>query len=166
MGASGEWRTSSAATIAGALAQAGVPDLSGAQMSQLSGGQFQRVLLARCVLRSPQLLILDEPTQGVDILGQTELYQLITSIRDELGGGVLMVSHDLHLVMAQTDTVICLNKHICCHGEPDNVSKHPEYLQLFGARAARSIAVYTHDHDHHHDLHGDVVDHGNCDHKH
>lgn len=126
-------------------------------ITRLSGGELQRVMLARCVLRKPELLILDEPTQGVDVHGQTELYDLITEIRDRLQCGVLMISHDLHLVMAKTDTVVCLNHHVCCHGEPESVSQHPEYLQLFGPDTAQSIAVYTHAHDHEHDLHGDVV---------
>lgn len=141
--------------------QLGVGGLLKKQLQSLSGGEMQRVLLTRAVLRKPQLLVLDEPTQGVDVNGQAELYRHISELRDQLGCGVLMVSHDLHLVMAKTDTVICLNHHICCHGAPENVAKHPEYLQLFGHEAAKDIAVYTHDHDHAHDLHGDVV-HDHC----
>jgi zinc transport system ATP-binding protein len=139
------------------------------QLQSLSGGELQRVLLTRAVLRRPQLLVLDEPTQGVDVLGQADLYRQIAALRDELGCGVLMVSHDLHLVMAKTDTVICLNRHVCCHGAPESVAQHPEYLQLFG-KQAEAIAVYTHHHDHDHNLHGDVVnqpshhDHSNCNH--
>jgi len=147
----------------------GVSALLSKQLQSLSGGELQRVLLTRAVLRRPQLLVLDEPTQGVDVLGQADLYRQIAELRDELGCGVLMVSHDLHLVMAKTDTVICLNRHICCHGAPESVARHPEYLQLFG-KQAEAIAVYTHHHDHAHDLHGDVVkphphhDHSNCTH--
>ncbi|MFL0811278.1 MAG: zinc ABC transporter ATP-binding protein ZnuC [Agarilytica sp.] len=131
--------------------------LASRQMHSLSGGEFQRVMLARAIARKPDLLVLDEPLQGVDITGQVELYQLIASVRDDYGCGILMVSHDLHLVMAQTDTVICLNQHVCCHGQPESVSRHPEYLKLFGENAADQLAVYQHHHDHHHDLHGDAV---------
>jgi len=134
-------------------------------VQDISGGEFQRVLLARALLRKPDLLVLDEPAQGVDINGQQQLYQLISSIRDQLGCGVLMVSHDLHLVMAATDQVLCLNTHICCQGHPEDVSKHPEYLKLFGS-SLDGLAVYTHHHDHTHDLHGDVVEHKGCDHDH
>lgn len=125
-------------------------------VQEVSGGEFQRVLLARALLRKPDCLVLDEPAQGVDINGQQQLYQLISSIRDQLGCGVLMVSHDLHLVMAATDQVLCLNTHICCQGHPEAVSQHPEYLKLFGS-SLDGLAVYTHHHDHSHDLHGDVV---------
>ena len=144
----------------------GIDCLLNSQLQDLSGGELQRVLLTRAVLRQPQLLVLDEPTQGVDVIGQAELYRHISELRDELGCGVLMVSHDLHLVMAQTDTVICLNHHICCHGKPESVTQHPEYLQLFGENAAKDIAIYTHDHDHEHNLHGDVIDdeHSECKH--
>lgn len=134
-------------------------------LNNLSGGELQRILLARAILRRPNLLILDEPTQGVDVTGQAELYRIITELRDELGCGVLMVSHDLHLVMAQTDTVYCLNRHVCCQGAPESVSQHPEYLELFGKEAAEEIAVYTHHHDHEHKLSGEVVG-GGCQHNH
>jgi len=134
-------------------------------VQNVSGGEFQRVLLARALLRKPDLLVLDEPAQGVDINGQQQLYQLISNIRDQMGCGVLMVSHDLHLVMAATDQVLCLNTHICCQGHPEAVSKHPEYLKLFGS-SLDGLAVYTHHHDHSHDLHGDVVEHKGCDHDH
>ncbi len=140
-----------------ALEKTGVAHLNGASMQTLSGGELQRVLLARALLRKPDLLVLDEPLQGVDINGQAALYRLIAALRDEQDCAVLMVSHDLHLVMAQTDKVLCLNQHICCHGEPESVSKHPEYLKLFGKQVAEDVAVYTHHHDHHHDMHGDVV---------
>jgi len=127
------------------------------KLHSLSGGEMQRVLLARAVLHKPDLLVLDEPTQGVDVIGQEELYRHVSEIRSELECSVLMVSHDLHLVMAQTDRVICLNRHICCHGEPEDVSKHPEYLELFGQKPVENIAVYTHHHDHEHDIHGSIV---------
>lgn len=145
-----------APTVTQALKRTGVEHLQAAAMQNLSGGEIQRVLLARALLRKPQLLVLDEPVQGVDINGQSQLYQLITELRDELGCGVLLVSHDLHLVMAATDHVICLNQHICCHGHPKSVSSHPAYLALFG-KAASTIAAYTHKHNHSHDLHGEVV---------
>lgn len=134
--------------------------LAGQQIHKLSGGELQRVLLARAIARKPDLLVLDEPLQGVDVNGQIELYRLIASMRDHLDCAILMVSHDLHLVMAQTDSVICLNQHVCCHGQPESVSQHPEYLKLFGQQAVDNIAVYQHHHDHHHNLHGEAV---NCD---
>lgn len=134
-------------------------------MHRLSGGELQRVLLARAVARRPDILVLDEPLQGVDVNGQSELYRLIASLRDELHCAIFMVSHDLHLVMAQTDKVLCLNQHVCCQGQPESVSQHPEYLKLFGKSVADEFAVYTHHHDHHHNIHGDAVscDKG-CDH--
>ena len=141
----------------------GVGGLLEQPVQRVSGGEFQRVLLARALLRKPDLLVLDEPAQGVDISGQQALYQLIADIRNEYGCGVLMVSHDLHLVMEATDHVLCLNTHICCTGHPEAVSKHPEYLKLFGT-SLEGMAVYTHHHDHTHDLHGDVVNHKDCDH--
>lgn len=145
--------------------QVEVVSLLNRPVQNVSGGEFQRVLLARALLRKPDLLVLDEPAQGVDINGQQQLYQLISSIRDQLGCGVLMVSHDLHLVMAATDQVLCLNTHICCQGHPEAVSQHPEYLKLFGS-SLDGLAVYTHHHDHTHDLHGDVVGHKGCNHDH
>ncbi len=133
-----------------------VPDLQGAALHTLSGGELQRVLLARALLRIPQLLVLDEPAQGLDVHGQQELYRLIAELRDESGCGVLMVSHDLHLVMAATDQVVCLEQHVCCVGTPEAISQHPEYLRLFGTDL-RGFALYQHHHDHVHDLHGNVV---------
>jgi len=103
--------------------------------------------------------VLDEPAQGVDITGQEELYALIARVRDQHDCGVLMVSHDLHLVMAATDHVLCLNRHVCCEGHPESVSAHPEYLRLFGVQGAKGLAVYSHQHDHHHDAHGGVCTH-------
>lgn len=164
--------------VMAALSRTGVQHLAQSPIQRLSGGETQRVLLARALLRSPHLLVLDEPAQGVDVAGQAALYQLIGEIRAETGCGVLMVSHDLHLVMAATDSVVCLNQHVCCHGHPEAVSSDPAYLELFGSATSAAIAVYTHHHDHRHDIHGDVVgshnhpshdhDHGHdhkCDHK-
>lgn len=122
----------------------------------LSGGEMQRVLLARALLRNPDLLVLDEPGQGLDVHGQQELYTLIARLRDTTGCGVLMISHDLHLVMAATDQVVCLERHICCVGAPADISRHPEYLRMFGPDL-EGFALYQHQHDHHHDLHGNVV---------
>ena len=138
--------------------EAGVTRLLDRPMQGLSGGETQRVLLARALMGYPDLLVLDEPVQGIDVNGQTELYRLIVRLRDERGCAVLMVSHDLHLVMAATDEVLCINQHLCCSGHPDTVSQHPAYLDLFGEIEADTLAVYTHHHDHRHDLHGEVVD--------
>ncbi|MDA0805830.1 MAG: zinc ABC transporter ATP-binding protein ZnuC [Proteobacteria bacterium] len=142
-----------------------VPHLVHAQLNSLSGGELQRVLLARALLRKPHLLVLDEPAQGVDIAGQAELYSLIDSIAETQGCGVLMISHDLHLVMSSTDEVICLNHHVCCHGKPETVSNDPTYLSLFGAGVTDSLAVYTHHHTHEHDIHGNVIGEDECNHQ-
>lgn len=145
------------AQLQAVLDEVGINKLRSSPLSVISGGEMQRVLLARALLRQPQLLVLDEPVQGVDIGGQTELYQLISDIRERYHCGVLMVSHDLHLVMSSTDTVVCLNQHVCCQGHPEAVSNDPEYLGLFGEQHAKSLALYAHHHDHNHDLHGNVV---------
>ncbi|MEO0392429.1 MAG: metal ABC transporter ATP-binding protein [Pseudomonadota bacterium] len=113
-------------------------------LQTLSGGEMQRVLLARALLHKPDLLILDEPVQGVDFAGQAELYRLIAATRDEIGCGVVMISHDLHVVMGATDRVICLNGHVCCSGAPQEVTKHPEYQRLFGQQAIDAYAIYQH----------------------
>ncbi|MDT0176782.1 zinc ABC transporter ATP-binding protein ZnuC [Pantoea sp. RRHST58] len=131
--------------------------LLNAPLQKLSGGETQRVLLARALLNQPQLLVLDEPTQGVDVNGQVALYDLIDQLRHELNCGVLMVSHDLHLVMAKTDEVLCLNHHICCSGTPEAVSQHPEFIAMFGPRGAQQLAIYRHNHNHRHDLQGRIV---------
>jgi zinc transport system ATP-binding protein len=136
---------------AAALARAGVPDLGNRQMSQLSGGQLQRVLLARALVAKPQLLLLDEPTAGLDQPGSAEFYRLIDDVRRETGCAVLMISHELHVVMAASDRVICLNGHVCCHGTPEHVSSAPEYQALFGSGTGGALALYRHDHDHRHD---------------
>lgn len=139
------------------LQQVGAEHLLNHPMHGLSGGETQRVLLARALLQQPELLVLDEPVQGVDVNGQVELYALIARIRKQLGCAVLMVSHDLHLVMADTDQVICLNKHVCCSGSPAQVSSDPSFLALFGRRAADTLALYNHHHDHSHDTHGNII---------
>ncbi len=145
------------------LEEVGAKHLMDKSVRNLSGGELQRVLLARALLRRPGLLVLDEPIGGVDAAGRAELYDLITRIRTRRGCGVLMVSHDLHIVMAATDRVVCLNRHVCCSGHPGDVSQHPEYMAMFVPQATPSLAVYTHHHDHHHDLAGDVASH---DHEH
>lgn len=136
--------------VASALDAAGIRHLAKAEVQTLSGGEFQRALLARALARKPDLLVLDEPVQGVDFSGEIALYRLIREIRDRTGCGILLISHDLHVVMAETDTVICLNGHVCCRGTPENVLKSPEYLRLFGARAGDTLAIYRHQHDHTH----------------
>ncbi|WP_165668827.1 zinc ABC transporter ATP-binding protein ZnuC [Metapseudomonas otitidis] len=140
-----------------ALSEVGAPQVIDSPLQTVSGGELQRVLLARALLREPELLVLDEPVQGVDVAGQAELYRLITQLRDRLGCGVLMVSHDLHLVMSTTDQVVCLNRHVCCSGHPEQVSFDPAFVELFG-KDAQSLAVYHHRHDHEHDLHGEVIE--------
>lgn len=140
-----------------ALSRTGVRHLLNASVHHLSGGEKQRLLLARALARQPDLLVLDEPAQGVDINGQASLYDLIRQLRDDLNCGVIMISHDLHLVMAATDKVICLNQHVCCSGYPADISHDPAFIETFGRPVAESLAVYHHHHNHAHDLHGDVV---------
>ncbi|POP76081.1 zinc ABC transporter ATP-binding protein ZnuC [Pseudomonas syringae] len=141
---------------ASALEEVGAGKVIDSPIQGISGGEMQRVLLARALLRKPELLVLDEPVQGVDVAGQAELYSLITRLRDRHQCGVLMVSHDLHLVMSTTDQVVCLNRHVCCSGHPEQVSHDPAFVELFGNNA-QSLAIYHHHHDHAHDLHGAVV---------
>lgn len=143
-------RVSRKATQA-ALTNAGAGDLANRQMSRLSGGQFQRVLLARALLNDPELLILDEATQGLDQPGSAAFYQQIEDIRARLGCAVLMVSHELHVVMAASDRVICLNGHVCCEGAPEQVASAPEYRALFGSGTQGALALYRHEHTHSHD---------------
>ena len=121
-----------------------------AEVRTLSGGEFQRVLLARAIAHSPQFLVLDEPVQGVDFNGEIALYKLIEKIRNELNCGIVLISHDLHVVMSSTDRVICLNGHVCCSGTPEVVATEPEFRSLFGDRAANELAFYKHHHDHEH----------------
>lgn len=139
------------ATARAALARTDVSGIESRQLTQLSGGQFQRVLLARALLHDPQLLVLDEPTQGLDQPGMVGFYKLIEDVRRQTGAAVLMVSHDLLVVMRSSDRVICLNGHVCCEGSPQQVSDAPEYRALFGAEAEGTLALYRHDHDHDHD---------------
>jgi zinc transport system ATP-binding protein len=138
------------AEIDSALGEAGVRHLQQAQMRSLSGGELQRVLLARAIARKPQLLVLDEPVQGVDFAGEIALYELIKRVRNDLQCGVLLVSHDLHVVMAATDRVICLNGHVCCEGTPVTVASSEAFRELFGRHASSALAVYEHRHDHTH----------------
>ncbi len=142
---------------AAVLEEVGAPDLLDADIQGLSGGELQRVMLARALLRDPDLLVLDEPVQGVDVNGQAEIYDLITRIRDRRDCGILMVSHDLHLVMASTDRVICLNRHVCCAGQPEVVARDPAFQNIFGADIAERLAVYHHHHDHVYDADGHAV---------
>jgi zinc transport system ATP-binding protein len=146
-----------ASDLAAALGEVGVGEVIHNPVQSLSGGQMRRVLLARALLRDPDLLVLDEPAAGVDVAGQAALYDLVRTIRDRRGCGVLLISHNLHLVMAAADRVVCLNHHVCCEGQPASVSRNPAYLDLFGTEAATAFAVYTHDHDHDHDLSGEPV---------
>ena len=140
----------SASEAGQAMEATGVAHLKDAELRTLSGGEFQRVLLARAIARRPDLLVLDEPVQGVDFTGEIALYELIGRIRDDLGCGVLLISHDLHVVMAATDRVLCLNGHVCCSGTPTAVAGSEAYRKLFGAQAAPALAVYRHRHDHTH----------------
>lgn len=133
------------------LAQTGFHRPLSHDLQACSGGELQRLLLARAIMRTPDLLILDEPLQGVDLAGQSVLYRLIADLKEELDCAVLMVSHDLHFVMADTDHVICLNGHICCEGHPEAVSEHPEYRKLIDNAGADNLGIYTHHHDHQHD---------------
>ncbi|MFP4304928.1 metal ABC transporter ATP-binding protein [Rhodosalinus sp.] len=146
------------ADVAAALDRAGVPGIARRQMSELSGGQLQRVLLARALVARPGLLLLDEPTAGLDQPGSAAFYRLIEEVRRETGCAVLMISHELHVVMAASDRVICLNGHVCCHGTPEHVSSAPEYRALFGTGTHGALALYRHEHDHSHDHRNDSTE--------
>ncbi|NVK19986.1 MAG: metal ABC transporter ATP-binding protein [Methylocystaceae bacterium] len=139
------------------LTSVGMKDHAHSAVHDLSGGEFQRVLLARAMIGKPDLLVLDEPVQGVDYAGEAELYDLIGKFRKQTGCGILLISHDLHVVMAQTDRVLCLNGHVCCTGTPQSVASSPKYLELFGRQASSSLAVYQHHHDHTHLSDGRVL---------
>ena len=139
-----------------ALEMAGVPGLLKMQMANLSGGQFQRVLLARALQGSPEILILDEATQGLDQAGSADFYKQIEIVRNERGCAVLMISHELHVVMSASDKVICMNGHICCSGAPEAVAIMPEYHELFGVNTDGVLALYRHNHDHKHDINNEV----------
>ena len=144
--------------ITAALDRVGIRHLARASVQALSGGEFQRALLARALIRRPELLVLDEPVQGVDVNGEVALYELINEIRADLGCGILLISHDLHIVMAATDTVVCMNGHVCCSGTPESVAANTAYRRLFGNRAADALAIYRHHHDHAHHDDGTVVE--------
>ena len=144
-------------TLQRVLDEVGADPILGHPLAEISGGEMQRVMLARALLREPQLLVLDEPLAGVDVTSQSDLYRLIADIRDRRGCGVLLVSHDLHLVMAATDAVVCLNRHVCCTGRPQAVLRHPEFISLFGPHLSETLAVYQHAHDHRHDALGEPL---------
>ena len=139
-----------------ALKLTGADHLKNQNLGNLSGGEFQRVLLARAVSKKPDLLVLDEPVQGVDFTGEIALYKLIKEIADKLNCGILLISHDLHTVMTATDHVICLNGHVCCSGTPKDVAMNNEYKLLFGEQASQTLSIYEHKHDHVHSNDGDI----------
>ena len=139
-----------------ALNLTGVIHLKNKNLGNLSGGEFQRVLIARAISKKPELLVLDEPVQGVDFTGEIALYELIKKISEELNCGILLISHDLHTVMSATDYVVCLNGHVCCSGSPIDVAKNKEYKVLFGEQASQTLSIYEHKHDHVHSHEGDI----------
>ena len=142
--------------ITESLSMTGVDKLLYNQIHSLSGGEFQRVLIARAIAKKPDLLVLDEPVQGVDFNGEIALYNLIKEISVNLNCGILLISHDMHFVMSTTDHVICLNGHICCSGSPSNVVKNPEYIKLFGEHNSETLSYYQHRHDHSHNHDGSI----------
>ena len=144
------------ATVDEALSMTGVSHLKDKNLGNLSGGEFQRVLLARAISKKPELLVLDEPVQGVDFTGEIALYELIKKISEKLNCGILLISHDLHTVMSATDHVVCLNGHVCCSGTPIAVAKNNEYKALFGEQAAQTLSIYEHKHDHVHSSDGEI----------
>jgi len=133
------------------ITEVSIGEIINKQLSVLSGGEMQRVLLARSLLNNPDLLILDEPAQNLDISGQLNFYKLIQEIYSKRNISILMVSHDLHLVMVSTKKVLCLYKHICCSGAPQQIAKDPEFLSMFGKDMANMMSIYQHSHDHNHD---------------
>ena len=139
-----------------ALTLTGVKHLKDKNLGNLSGGEFQRVLLARAISKKPELLVLDEPVQGVDFTGEISLYELIKKISEKLNCGILLISHDLHTVMTATDYVVCLNGHVCCSGSPKDVARNNEYKALFGEQASQTLSVYEHKHDHEHSNDGEI----------
>ena len=139
-----------------ALNLTGVEHLKDKNLSNLSGGEFQRVLIARAISKQPELLVLDEPVQGVDFKGEIALYELIKKISEKMKCGILLISHDLHVVMSATDFVICLNGHVCCSGTPQKVIKDNKYKELFGDRASNILSLYEHKHDHTHSQDGTI----------
>jgi len=143
-------------TLMDMLTLAGIKHLLHEDVRNLSGGEFQRLLMARAIAKEPEFLVLDEPVQGVDYAGEIALYQIIQDIRKTLHCGILLISHNLHVVMSQTNHVICLNGHICCSGEPQSIVKDPEYIKLFGENMDPTLAFYQHQHDHHHHPDGSV----------
>ena len=143
-------------TVNEALSLTGVIHLKDKSLGNLSGGEFQRVLLARAISKKPELLVLDEPVQGVDYTGEIALYELIKKISDKLNCGILLISHDLHTVMSATDYVVCLNGHVCCSGSPIDVAENHEYKALFGDQASQILSRYEHKHDHVHTSKGDI----------
>ena len=143
-------------TMEEALSLTGVVDLKDKSLGNLSGGEFQRVLLARAISKKPELLVLDEPVQGGDFTREIALYELIKKISEKLNCGILLISHDLHTVMSATDYVVCLNGHVCCSGSPKEVAKNNEYKALFGEQAAQTLSIYEHKHDHIHTSDGDI----------
>ena len=140
-----------------ALSLTGVEHLKNNNLRELSGGEFQRVLLARAIAKKPDLLVLDEPVQGVDFTGEVELYALIKKISETLKCGILLISHDLHVVMSATDYVVCLNGHVCCSGTPVDVAQNKEYKELFGEKSSQLLSLYEHEHDHVHTSDGNIV---------
>ena len=146
----------SADEIEEALSLTGVNHLVNKNLGNLSGGEFQRVLLARAISKKPELLVLDEPVQGVDFTGEIALYELIKKISEKINCGILLISHDLHTVMTATDHVVCLNGHVCCSGSPKDVARNNEYKALFGEQASQTLSVYEHKHDHEHSIDGKI----------
>lgn len=116
----------------------------------LSGGERQKLLLARALLGAPDLLVLDEPMQGIDLHGQEELYSLLYDLQRQQDISIFLVSHDLHIVMSESNHIMCLNKHLCCSGSSEEIQSNPEFLKMFGLESAAHLAIYTHRHDHHH----------------